>query len=1259
MAFPPMYAQQPQGTLLPGQMIAVNKYNVQVEKYLSQGGFAHVYLVRTTEPVFGTTHHVLKRIAVPNEAMLNDVKKEVDIMRILKGHPNIVYLIDAAWHRMSNGMFEVFILMEFCQGGGIIDMMNRRLRERLTEAEILQIFVDVCEGVAAMHNLRPPLLHRDLKVENILQASATSFKLCDFGSATPVPQRHPSSMQELRALEADLNKHTTLQYRAPEMVDVYLRRPIDEKSDVWALGVLLYKLCYYTTPFEEHGVLAILNVQYKFPPYPVYSQQLNTLIASMLREHNVHRPSVFEVLNIVHQMRGTKSRFTYNIPKQPISPRSALSPAHSPALLQNASAASAKSPGSVSSPPTNGIQAREKVLEAIAPMRRGRPSSPTRGRRFPEDAFNLLDSVESRPWTSKPAKAHKSGLAAISTTKSPLPVRPAEVGLDDAWQVPDTATRKRRATGAVNGFVDSFSARAPSASSSTPSPVPVPAPRPAPVRIPSSLKPPGGDAFESLSLFSSPKPQTLTLGEAQKVASNRPSPSPQLPNQNISVSPSPSFQLPSSAAIDNAVLKRGPSPLLTSKVSDQALSAEQRFPSLEELDAGTFRSAATSDALSVPSHVVAPLTTPPQLPPRPGAQQDSSESFYPASVAGALRPGARAAPSATLRFDGVRSQQVTGTAMRDTRRTHVPSAAPTTSSLDRPQPENSIVRQSRIESGAREKLQSPSRPMLSRRHRSSVSIKQTHRTGSEPSSPKEPVAGLPVMTEPPKDWLTGLSDGEDGAKFDNTAVLRASPEKRASVLVSEGPPDIARAASFRETAPSPVKRKSVLPERLETLRSDSFTKKENQATVLSNHKSGGLETAIRTPLSPKSSSSSDEADDGPEDAVSTIRPQKGSAIAPVQQRFGHKARQGSVHDLVDLWGGSGSPKSSSSSQNKRDSVLLKPGSGVSMERTKSPSPIPVSNRPSTMAEASVGRTSPTKSAFSISRKPSTVSRQKPPSPVKQSPSPRKMQQSPSASSTSRSRPQSVLLFPVQKSVSETPQTPPKTSLSAPGNKGRTTHRRSSISDLVSRYEAIDEQSKGSKPGLPSVPAPGTKPARLRVVSSQAHTSSDPTISPTAASERFPRISPTKETTEPMKFPNKLELPVRASALVEESPLKHDTNSRQGSRAPSPLIQSRPSSPAPDPVLSAAAFKTEVPRIERKPINSTLDTLLAKDGVETDEGGRRSPSPERPYQGVSRLIDQWQRKSEESAGPRGGVNASIRGSSSRFRREGIATGGKAG
>ena len=90
---------QNKGTLTPGQNISVNKHTVQVERYLSQGkwssrpiyptkklnlsfsgGFAHVYLVRTPTPVYNTTHHVLKRIQVSDEAMLAEVKKEVDVM---------------------------------------------------------------------------------------------------------------------------------------------------------------------------------------------------------------------------------------------------------------------------------------------------------------------------------------------------------------------------------------------------------------------------------------------------------------------------------------------------------------------------------------------------------------------------------------------------------------------------------------------------------------------------------------------------------------------------------------------------------------------------------------------------------------------------------------------------------------------------------------------------------------------------------------------------------------------------------------------------------------------------------------------------------------------------------------------------------------------------------------------------------------------------------------------------------------------------
>ena len=66
------------------------------------------------------------------------------------------------------------------------------------------------------------------------------------------------------------------------MIDVYRKQPIDEKSDIWALGVLLYKLCYYTTPFEAQGQLAILNASFKFPGHPYFSDRLKKLIG-MLR----------------------------------------------------------------------------------------------------------------------------------------------------------------------------------------------------------------------------------------------------------------------------------------------------------------------------------------------------------------------------------------------------------------------------------------------------------------------------------------------------------------------------------------------------------------------------------------------------------------------------------------------------------------------------------------------------------------------------------------------------------------------------------------------------------------------------------------------------------------------------------------------------------------------------------------------------------------------------------------------------------------
>ncbi len=52
-------------------------------------------------------------------------------------------------------------------------------------------------------------------------------------------------------------------YRSPEMVDLYSNKPISEKADIWALGCLLYLLCFRVHPFEDSGKLRIISAKYK------------------------------------------------------------------------------------------------------------------------------------------------------------------------------------------------------------------------------------------------------------------------------------------------------------------------------------------------------------------------------------------------------------------------------------------------------------------------------------------------------------------------------------------------------------------------------------------------------------------------------------------------------------------------------------------------------------------------------------------------------------------------------------------------------------------------------------------------------------------------------------------------------------------------------------------------------------------------------------------------------------------------------------
>ena len=225
----------------------------------------------------------------------------------MQGHESIVHFVEASAATLVGDGWEIFILMEYCAGGGLIDFLNTRLRHRLHESEVLSIFQDVCEGIAVMHHLSPPLVHRDIKIENVLLTATDTprFKLCDFGSCFSLLSTKPAvTSEEIQRCEKELNQHTTVQYRAPEMMDLGMHVPITEKADIWALGVFLYKLCYYTTPFEGPGAgpAAILRARFTYPAQPSYSNELRALIDSLLQVRADARPDIDTVLARVSRL---------------------------------------------------------------------------------------------------------------------------------------------------------------------------------------------------------------------------------------------------------------------------------------------------------------------------------------------------------------------------------------------------------------------------------------------------------------------------------------------------------------------------------------------------------------------------------------------------------------------------------------------------------------------------------------------------------------------------------------------------------------------------------------------------------------------------------------------------------------------------------------------------------------------------------------------------------------------------------------------
>ncbi|OWK13656.1 GAK, partial [Cervus elaphus hippelaphus] len=241
------------------------------------------------------------------------------LQKKLSGHPNIVQFCSAASigkEESDTGQAEFLLLMELCRGQLVEFLKKVESKGPLSCDTVLKIFYQTCRAVQHMHRQKPPIIHRDLKVENLLLSNQGTIKLCDFGSATTISHcpDYSWSAQRRALVEEEITRNTTPMYRTPEIVDLYSNFPIGEKQDIWALGCILYLLCFGQHPFEDGAKLRIVNGKYAIPADDTRYSVFHGLIRAMLKVNPEERLSVTELVNQLQEIAAAR-----NVnPKSPI-----------------------------------------------------------------------------------------------------------------------------------------------------------------------------------------------------------------------------------------------------------------------------------------------------------------------------------------------------------------------------------------------------------------------------------------------------------------------------------------------------------------------------------------------------------------------------------------------------------------------------------------------------------------------------------------------------------------------------------------------------------------------------------------------------------------------------------------------------------------------------------------------------------------------------------------------------------------------------
>ncbi|CAH6787118.1 Nek3 [Phodopus roborovskii] len=209
---------------------------------------------------------------------IQNSRKEAILLAKMK-HPNIV-----AFKESFEAEGHLYIVMEYCDGGDLMQKIKQQKGELLPEDTILNWFIQICLGVNHIHKKR--VLHRDIKSKNVFLTQSGKVKLGDFGSA-----RLLSSPMAFACTYVG-----TPYYVPPE---IWENLPYNNKSDIWSLGCILYELCALKHPFQANSWKNLILKICQGPIHPLpaqYSYKLQCLVKQMLKRSPSQRPSATTLL---------------------------------------------------------------------------------------------------------------------------------------------------------------------------------------------------------------------------------------------------------------------------------------------------------------------------------------------------------------------------------------------------------------------------------------------------------------------------------------------------------------------------------------------------------------------------------------------------------------------------------------------------------------------------------------------------------------------------------------------------------------------------------------------------------------------------------------------------------------------------------------------------------------------------------------------------------------------------------------------------